>query len=238
LGRRAAETPRPAFWTLLAQAPSYPFRGRGKYMLIGAGVTFFVLMFVRAFLWIPVVGLMVLVGVYAYLIAYLFDLIGDSANGEDSPPGWPDLEFFSEGLWSLLLLLAVLALYVGGPMLLAYAFHGSWEDMPAWKTMLARVAGVLLTPMAVLSLALHQSPKPLNPLHVILSIVRVFPAYLAACGMLVGLVFAWELAMSRLEGVTLLAAPVADTISFYVMMVAGRALGLIYYCNERRLDWF
>jgi hypothetical protein len=105
--------------------------------------------------------------------------------------------------------------------------------------------GDIYLPMALLAVILYRSYGVLNPLFVFGSIARVGGGYLAAVlAMMVGdlLNFVPEI-LQRELGYNLIVAKlvVPFVVAFcflYVLMVYMRALGVMYYFNQKKLQWF
>lgn len=224
-----------SFLMALARAPSYPFRGSGKYMILVAAIVLSVLDFLGQWI-LGIVALFAWLLVTAYVYAYLFKVIGRSAAGDDEPPDWPDVT--TEEVWRPLYLCLVTTVFAMLPCI-AYLVWSVSEDEYDGGVMLAlAIPGLIYLPMALLSVSLHDTPRALSPLLVIRSIVKVLPSYIPACAVLVGVVY-WETRMSDLVArLTFIGPLLSNALWLYLVMVVGHVLGLIHLHNERRLGWF
>ncbi len=227
------------FGTLLFGSLAYPFRGDGLIILLAGGVSLTAVNFLAGFMvftsWI----------IGAFSVGYLFGalqiIVRSSAHGDPEMPNWPAFEIWtSEVIQPILLWLSTL-IACFGPALLAGALAWHFED-----TMLTGFAaalglgGFLYYPMALLGVALTDSLAGMNPVLVFCSISRVPGRYAAAVAVLV-------LVMT----VQVLGGVLADTFpskavgyiwnsfnSLYFAIVQARILGLLYYANRERLQWF
>jgi len=224
-----------SFLMALARAPSYPFLGPGKYMILVAAIVLSVLDFLAQWM-LGIVALFAWLLVTAYVYAYLFKVIGRSAAGDDQPPDWPDVT--TEEVWRPLYLCLVTTVFAMLPCI-AYLVWSVWEDEYDGGVMLAlAIPGLIYLPMALLSVSLHDTPRALSPLLVIRSIVKVLPSYIPACALLMGVVY-WESRMSDVVArLTFIGTLLSNALWLYLVMVVGHVLGLIYLHNERRLGWF
>jgi hypothetical protein len=218
---------RPAsFWRLLPGAFIYPFRGDGKWMVLGGGIGLLIVQwagFVSGILGI-VLGMFIL----GYLAMYAMRNISASAGGDREPPGWPDITHVDDTVRPLLQMVGS-GIICLGPFE-AYHVYMLVEGRPFAPElsygMLA--AGLFYLPMGLLAVSLHDSLRGLNPLVVLPAIVRVLPAYLASL-----LTIAAACAVFILAG----ALPGAILLVYWLMVVT-HIIGLIYRGYATRLDWF
>ena len=235
-----------AFLAKLPEAFVYPFRGSGKFLILGGATFFLVLEIARSALMlvpIPMLSGLLYMGlsVFAigYLSAYALEVLGTSAQGDDQPPEWP----YPSSWWDHILRPSLLILSAGAvslfPMslcLLAYRFEYLRSTTAAWGF---GVAGMLYLPMAVLGVVLFEGPKGLSPLVVLPSLVKVGPAYLAACGLLAaGAALHVVIDKYVVATIPVVGPLLSWALLLYFLMAGMRVLGLIYSCYERRLNWF
>ena len=109
---------------------------------------------------------------------------------------------------------------------------------------LVSLLGDIYMPMALLALILFRSYSVLNPLFIFGSIQRVGSAYLAtfititAVHMIAAVP---EVLAQTLVGTIIGKAivPFVGAVSFlYLLTVSMRALGMMYYYNQKKLEWF
>jgi hypothetical protein len=246
----AGPPPRPTrtFLRELAGAGAYPFRGKGLYVLIG-GTVFYTIMKLllsyRIVIMHPATamlfGFLQLILAFimtGYLLAYAFHVVGRTAGGEDEPPDWPDFGDpwdFLRPMWLMLgtlvfcFLPAVMCIILLASGRLGYA-------LPLW---LALGLGVLVLPMALLSVVLHDGFRGLSPFLLLRAIVKVGPSYLAAVAMLAAVIVVGHvLLVVGAMPIPILGTLLGVGIQLYCLLAAMRIIGLLYACYEDRLRWF
>jgi hypothetical protein len=228
------------FAVQLGRAFVYPCKGSGILMLIVATAVFVVLDLMR---WMPCMVLILKLLMLGYLCAYYISVIGSTAAGEDELPDWPDFSGFWDSMIRplLLLLAAVVVSYI--PLFLCvfiaigWAFVGNVELTSFW-VIIGVVCGMLYLPMSLLAIAMFNTVAALNPVTIIGTIVKIPLQYLLACGLFF-LVFYVNTQIEAYVMQVPIAGVVAQVfLSLYVMMVAMRILGLIYYGNSKKIGWF
>jgi hypothetical protein len=232
----AGEPPRP-FFSALAGAFVYPFRGSALWMLLVGPV---ILAGARFTSWMPLFGWIIYVAVWSYVMAFMVKVIRCSAGGEADPPGWPELGG-EELLRPLLLLLVTWLVY----LLPAFLAHWLCADSNPGLVAALYLAGAFFLPMAATMVALANSLLALNPVLVIRSILRVPLEYLVVLFFL-AVAAVLEFLMRRtldfdpLEQPLhfLAAVPAGIALTLYFLLVQMRILGVMYRANEHKLGWF
>jgi hypothetical protein len=138
---------------------------------------------------------------------------------------------------------ALLCSLLGG-----YTFIGDYGqrllDANVWRMLAIALAtfGGFCFPMALLSVAMHDTAWAVNPLIILPAIVKVPLQYLLVA-MLVGAMWLVRHALS----LALLFLPIGwrlgiylpiEFFTFYSLVVSARLLGLLYKANSARLGWF
>ena len=219
----------------------YPFKGSGIFLLIAATAGFAVL---NMFSWIIWAMALLKMFLSAYVCAYYISVIGSSAAGEDEPPDWQDLSSFWDDVLRPVLLSAAAILVSFAPLLIYRRITtGSWfsyqgNEPKGFEELALVIWGLLYLPMSLLAIALFDSVVALNPVTIVGSIVKIPLRYLLAC-----LFFFLAYFVNILAAVLLVVIPIAGIVaqiffSLYMMLVAMRILGLIYYANAKKLGWF
>ena len=236
----AQEEPRAkrSFLSLLPGVLSYPLRKDG-WLLLVFGTVFFLILKVASMT--PVYGLVPAVFGGGYLCAYMIKIIRSSAKGDEKLPDWPHLgdlwgdiviPFFGV-VFTLLCAFIPAAVYYFG---LRTSSGGALSDL---VFLALGCCGLAYIPMALVALTKFGLGAALNPIFVVISILKVFWQYLVACVVLTGLVGLRVVSAAYLARYGLLVAATVDgLVSFYFLIVEMRILGLIYYANEDRLGWF
>ncbi|HEV56496.1 MAG TPA: hypothetical protein ENN87_03240 [Phycisphaerales bacterium] len=102
---------------------------------------------------------------------------------------------------------------------------------------LLAAGGLYILPMALLSVVMEESLVGLNPVRLLVSLLRTVMPYTPLAIMfvvpLVGMIALLVLGILP----WFLALP-ARFFVMYVQLVMAHLLGWFYYCNEERLDWF
>jgi hypothetical protein len=176
------------------------------------------------------------IGVTGYVFAFLKDVIRSSSQGDQTLPGWPEVNSPADFTSSFFQFLC-LFLFCFGPFLL-WTISGLQPAHP-WFAWLLLALGAFYLPMALVGVAMADSISGLNPLVVVPSILRIPGHYLIAVS-LVLLLLAFQLAGEWLGAA--IPIPVLPTLlleftTFYLLIVTARILGVMFFVNERRLAW-
>jgi hypothetical protein len=216
------------FFRIIPTAFTFPFRGDGG-VILAAGALFFGIL--GAFS-----GFLFFVSIVAggYMAAYMQSVVAVSAQGDDTPPRYPDFSDFYSEILSPLLRIAGCALVCFGP---AGLYQSLVEPANEWVFYGLLLAGALYFPMSLLAVSLFETLAALNPMLVVVSIAKAPLEYLAACVVLVGS-FAGEAYLEKIIVVPYIGNIVGQFISLYFIMVEMRILGLLYRCKQKQLGWF
>jgi hypothetical protein len=112
--------------------------------------------------------------------------------------------------------------------------------------LLLGVLGTIFFPMAWLGVSMTESMAGLNPMVIIPSILKVAGDYVVAvivCLIVFAVGILAEVLLPMLLAAVAIPLPgvlsvLAEFIFLYFMTVNMRILGLLYFCNRRRLGWF
>lgn len=216
-----------------ADAITYPFRGHGL-LLLGVGAFVFGLLgFVAIF---PLIGLIIQALIFGFLCAYAEKVIASSGDGDPELPDWPDVtDLFGDIIAPALRILTTVLICMG-PGLAAYFFLS-----PPLNFLLGgagMLIGVFCLPMALLSVALTQSLGSLNPACLIPSMFKTGLDYFFVF-MVLAVAMAVKVFLTAVMGsVPLFGFLVAGFISLVLLVFQLRIIGLFYYRNRTRLNWF
>jgi len=171
---------------------------------------------------------------YAYIFYYIANCVFDSTKGNRRAPTLPMGEIFN--FWDLVSQVILLLGCAAMCMWPAGVYYGLIRcDMVQrldWLLWFLIAAGVFFLPMAILRGVLFDSFDALNPIEIILGIVRTFPSY---CGLV--LFFSVLLALSTaLMQLTFLSF-LAEAASYYLLFVLAHRLGWFCWWNKDKLDW-
>ncbi len=222
--------PKRDFLQLWMQAFAYPISFNGLSAIVG-GAFLFVLVrsmfFPRSVLYI--IGM---VGISLGLLVYMVDIMERSGAGMVEMPDFSAFMKLVDDVDALIAFAAAAALCWGPVIALAYSRP---EENAA---LVAGAVAVLYSPMAALAATLHRSLLAVSPHVVLPAIWRTAWQYGAAL-LTFSLMLALGLAVRRsLVGRVTAGQFLADMACLYFAAVGMRVLGIVYFCNAKRLDWF
>jgi pSer/pThr/pTyr-binding forkhead associated (FHA) protein len=233
----APARPRPparSFYKTIPGAFLFPFRSDGLILLASGAAFFVVLNFVSGF--VMLFGLIIAIWTLGYLFAFLQSVLTTTATGEEEMPRWPDFDGWSSALEPAFQLLAILAVCLG-PAILYFWLASNVRE---WLVVTLWIVGLGCLPMALLAVTIYDSVAALNPLLIVLSIVRVPLEYAATCLVVALLCVGLGLASHELREaaqVPVLSNIVAEFFALYTFTVVMRVAGLLYYTKRDRLGW-
>ena len=240
-----------SFYSSLGAALLYPIKGTGREIIAG-WVVFNAILAILSFF--PLIGLITsLIGLFvtAYVCAYVFTLISSSASGEDDPPDWPDIHSIWDDIFRPAALLAATLLVVFLPtwIWLLFPWICSFFNISTDESSLLRfigsltllrllvVLGAMCLPMTLLSVAMYNGLGGLNPVRILVAIVKVLGPYLVVCVLMI-LVLAGYIAFGYLPRIPVVSRVLSAGVFMYFLMVEMRLVGLIYRFYMLRLNWF
>lgn len=216
----------------------YPLHGDGLWIL-GAGTFMFgIVGFFRHYNIIPFIGMILGFIISGYLAAYLMKIISHSADGEKEVPDFPDFVDFQDSI------IAPAFKVMGATVLpiiptLAYYFLARPElGFRDPIVIILFLIGLFVIPMCLLTISLTDSISSINPLFIIPSILKTFGSYIVAFGMLVVIVFLELTAKNLIASIPFLRYFIESFLTLYFIMLEARVIGLVYYSNRERLNWY
>jgi len=224
----------------------YPFKGSGVFVLIVCTIIISALSFVSMG-WLSILSKIVFFG---YLFSFMQNIIHSTAAEDEEIPGWPPFDAIFGGFFGLVG--CVLMSFGPAIGLAAFAIFGH-EPMAAIAMIPAMVFGCLYCPMALLAVAMKDSPLAANPLVVVPAIFKVPLEYLLTVvllGSVVGLnVLGGSLIPAMFpRGLTTHSMPMLfaflGTYAFWffaevcLLTISMRILGLLYVTKKQRFGWF
>lgn len=235
-----------SFHTALPQTFAYPFKADGL-VLLTVGTIFYLIINFAA----HVSGYAGLIGIVSiiflsifgggFLFSFMKGIITTTAEGRDSLPDWPDVSEVTEDIVMPFGQMLATVVFSFLPAIALFAAEMGGYNTVWWMWVAALLLGCLYYPMGLLSVAMFNSVAGLNPLLVIVSILRVAGTY-AVCCLVLAAVFLARLAITTFLP-TLIPVPVipdiiAGFISLYLLTVLMRILGLLYLARKEELGWF
>jgi pSer/pThr/pTyr-binding forkhead associated (FHA) protein len=222
------------FYKSIPGAFVFPFRRNGLILLVSGTLFFVVLGYMSGLA--GIFGIMLGVFLLGYLFAFMQTIITTTATGDEEMPGWPDFDGWSSVLEPFFQLLAILVVCLGP----AFFYSRYVSDDQTWLAATLWILGLVALPMALLAVTMYDTVAALNPLLIVLSIVKVPLEYAATCLVLALLVVLLSLAthqVRELVRVLLLPTIVSQFFSLYIFTVMMRLLGLLFYAKKDRLGW-
>lgn len=172
---------------------------------------------------------------YGYVFYYIAYCVIDSTKGNRRAPDIPIHDIFN--FWDLISQIILLLGCVAICMWPAGLYYGliRWDlaqrdDRLLW---LLIATGVFFLPMSLLRGVLFDSFDALNPIELVLGIVRTFVAYLGLVLFFLALPALYMVVVMRLAYLRFL----ADAVWFYLIFVLVHRLGWFYWWHKDKLDW-
>jgi len=236
-----------SFFSRLPGAFIYPALGSGVFVLIVCTIVTFGLRFIGGG-WISLVAT---VAFYGYLFSFMQNIIHSTASGDNEMPGWPSFDDLG-GCFLRFAAAAVISFGVPIALSIMTIFSeepgmGSTLLIPSW------IFGALYFPMALLAVAMKDTPLAVNPLVVLPAIFKAPVEYIVTV-ILMGIILALYNSgdplihaifprgltthnMAKLFGFL---ATWAFWLFFqlYLLAVNMRILGLLYVSKKRKFGWF
>ena len=230
----AALRPKVNFYKSIPGAFVFPFRRNGLILLASGTVFFVVVSFFSGRS--GIVGLPLGIFSCGYLFCFLQSIISTSALGDAHMPGWPDFDGWLETILEPFCQLLGIFVLCLGP---AIAYSRFAAHVQPWLVAALWMGGLLYLPMALLAVTMYDSLLALNPMLIVLSVLRVPLAYAATCGVLslLLLVFFGVNLLDKDWDAPLLRSVLDEFIFLYTVTVMARVGGLLFYANKRRLGW-
>jgi pSer/pThr/pTyr-binding forkhead associated (FHA) protein len=236
-----------SFFSRLPKAFIYPALGSGVFVLIVCTIVTFGLRFISAGLF----SIFAKMAFYGYMFSFMQNIIHSTASGDNEMPGWPSFDdlggcfirFAAAAVISfgVPITLSIMAIFSDEPGI------GSTLLMPSW------VFGSLYFPMALLAVAMKDSPLAVNPLVVLPAIFKAPLEYIVTV-ILMGIILALYNSGDSLIGAIfprgLTTHNMAKMFGFlaawafwfffqlYLLAVNMRILGLLYISKKRKFGWF
>ncbi len=243
----AQKRKRPAtFFELLPGAFLYPFKRDGIILLVTGTIFFGILdtllhgVYFGGFI---VGGYVLIVQLFAlgYLFAYMKAVAAVSAYGEEDMPKYPDFSNFYDDIMHPILLVFACFLVCFLP-LAVYMYYVDYE-LPGWENIgfyALLGLGCCALPISLLAVFLHETVFALNPLILVLSVLRVPVEYIVICIILAILVaarllMAWLLDKTKI--IPVLPEALDEFVSLYLLCVEMRVIGLLFHTKRKSLGW-
>ena len=228
----------PSFIEMLPSVFVYPFHGNGLWVLVAGTLLFGIVAFFRHYNIIPFVGAILGFIISGYLASYLLKIISHSADGEHEVPDYPDFDDFWDSIIEPALKVAGVTVLPVVPAI-AYYFLAHPELGIKDPIVIALFfSGLFFIPMCLLAVSISDSLAVINPLFIIPAIIKVFGSYVVASGLLVTIVVL-ELTLKKpFASIPVFGYFIEWFLVLYFIMLEARVIGLVYYSNRERLNWY
>lgn len=170
------------------------------------------------------------------ILGYVLHVITKTADGENTPPDWQDIGTWNDILRPIFLLIGTVIVSFGPAISWSICVKNGYIN-PSPVFWLLIVWGCFYSPMALTAVAMMDNFSPLNPVVVLLSIVRAGWVYLYACLTLIiatSVTYWLAIILPRVPYLTTFCSSVC---LMYLLMVTGRICGLIYRLRREKLNW-
>lgn len=232
-----ADADEPAtWWAALPGTLLYPF----------VSVLFVLFIVVGIYFNLPFgLGLIGFIGSLALLGSLVFTMMNTvaSAAGGESPYSLSNFVEFSlaDSFESLVQYIALIVVCMGPAIFVNMGYDGE-ETSKAWLLILTMILGSVYLPIPFLALSLTGSLSVLNPVFVIKSFLRIPGPVILMAVLLILINVGNEILIATFAkpegfGSQFIPGSFLSVIYFCLLNAWCRALGLMYYYYEKRLNW-
>ena len=183
------------------------------------------------------IGPFIILFIYLAWVSYMFWFfsycVQQSSEGVPRAPQTIGVdEGFGEMFFQMLRILVCMIIFLLPATLYRYYVA---QDTLYW---IIFCAGMAFFPMALLSVTMHNSLCGLNPLLLVVSIIKTFPRYCivaASAAVLILMMLATNLPKEQAPHIAVTLT--LNGIYFYLALILANVLGRFYYISKDRLDW-
>jgi hypothetical protein len=235
-----------SFYASLAGSFVYPFKGAGIIVVICATIAYAALKFVsiRSFY-----GIIITIFIYGGIFLFMQNIIHTTTSDENEDMSFPD---FSEtfGAAFQLFVTFIASFWLWTALTIAKLAD---VDIPVEALIASRILGLIYFPMALLAVAMKDSPLAANPLIVLPAMMKA-PVEYGITVLLLLVVYGVSIVGDLLSGSagnnmmftkdmsTLLISmgikAALGLVSVYLLCITMRILGLFYNASKQKLGWF
>ena len=221
----------PGFGARILDALAYPFRGDGFLILFLGTVFFTVISFLTLFSWI------IAAAAWGYLLLMLQQVLHSTAMGEDRVPNWPDIDGLGQLFGKTIQWFGVFAVcFAPGLGFLLFVEESETGLIVAGCGIL--LMGLLIAPMALLSVGMHDTLNAASPVFLFRTVARAPGQYALMIAVFAGLI-GFRILTGKLGQVIPIAGLLFDKLDeIWTAVFVARVLGSYYHVNRRRFSWF
>jgi pSer/pThr/pTyr-binding forkhead associated (FHA) protein len=236
-----------SFYASLAGAFGYPVKGVGILIVLCAAVAYAALTFVslRSFF-----GWIITIFIYGGIFLFMQNIIHTTTSDEEEDIGFPDFGgAFGAAFQLFVTFIASFWLWIA--LTIAKLLN---VDIPIEAIIASRIIGLIYFPMALLAVAMKDSPLAANPLIVLPAMMKAPVEYgITVLFLLVvyGISVAGDLLTSSAVPTNMMFTKDMSTlltsmgikaavgvVTVYLLCVTMRILGLFYNASKQKLGWF
>ena len=220
---------------LIKDAISFPLRhGNAAVLAVGAIVIFFIA--IAAY--VPLVGLVVMIGGASYVAAYYFEVIEHTVHGKSEAPPWPDLSSYWDDIIVPGIQMLGITLISSVPLILVIWQLAEADD--TWLSPPVLIASLLkwiYFPMATLAVVCNGSVWAALPQRVLPSLIRCLPGYLVCAAAFASAEIVHAFFDAFVGWIPIVGFMLGWVSFMYAMLVQARLTGLIYLRYQDRIRW-
>jgi len=234
-----------SFYASLAGAFGYPFKGAGIIIMICATIAFAALKFVRGGLF----GIIITISVYGGVFLFMQNIIHTTTSDENEDMSFPDFsETFAAAFQFGITFIASFWLWTA----LTIAKLAD-VDIPGEAIIASYILGLIYFPMALLAVAMKDSPLAANPLIVLPAMMKAPVEYgitvlfllavygISVLGDILSNNAGHDMMFTKDMSTLFIAMGIKcalGIVSVYLLCVTMRILGLFYNASKQKLGWF
>ena len=234
-----------SFYASLAGAFGYPFKGVGVIIMICATVAYAALSFVSG----GIFGIITTIAIYGGIFLFMQNIIHTTASDENEDISFPDFSgAFGAAFQLFVTFIASFWLWVG--LIIAKFFD---VEIPVEAIIASRILGLIYFPMALLAVAMKDSPLAANPLIVLpammkapveygITVLFLFVVYgVSTVGDMLSKNAGHDMMFTNNMSTFFVNAGIKAAlglVSVYLLCVTMRLLGLFYNESKDKLGWF
>ena len=234
-----------SFYASLAGAFGYPLKGAGIIIIVCATVAFAALSFVSGGLF----GIFISIAIYGGIFLFMQNIIHTTTSDENEDMNFPDFSgTFGAFIQLVVVFLASFWLWTG--LTVAKFFD---VEIPVEALIASRILGLIYFPMALLAVAMKDSPLAANPLVVLPAMMKAPIEYFITVLFLLAVYGVSTVGdmLSSSAGKGMMMTKDMSTffvdagikcalglVSVYLLCVTMRLLGLFYNASKQKLGWF
>jgi len=234
-----------SFYASLAGAFAYPLKGAGIIIIICAAVAFAALKFVRG----GIFGIIITVSIYGGIFLFMQNIIYGTTSDESEEISFPDFsETFGAAFRLFVTFIASFWLWTG----LTIAKLAD-VDIPVEALIASRILGLIYCPMALLAVAMKDTPLAANPLIVLPAMMKAPVQYgftvlfllvvygISTVGDMLSDNAGHDMMFTKDMSTLFISMGIKcalGVVSVYLLCVSMRILGLFYNATKQKLGWF